>query len=378
MMKCMSYPLHIVCGQNLTIDEDVVKCLLRADPSISIKQDVNGDTPLSLLWKNTCRFRWTVSIIDGTTTYIDYIEENQSSWMTIISPLQFIRLSKLLIRASLMVLASSSDTSNDDIPHLDPDISEEDIPATDASVSIHDLCSICRLPPMIFQMSRTKEYNEVLKIVGNARTLDNEGRLPLHLAVQHRPTTFKFIPSYVPRSSRKTLIRHLIEEYPGGVFVRDNTGRLPLHYALLYGYLAEDDLLDLLRLYPDSLRIEDPITHLLPFMLVATKHLPMKLNPPVTTSTTISLPSSQENTPRPRMKVNRVDMTEVEDSSSSSMSSSQLTTDAKNGKENHWKDDHIRMTFYLLKLCPDVVHFSNSSSPSPTNNTEHGRATVIG
>jgi hypothetical protein len=32
-------------------------------------------------------------------------------------------------------------------------------------------------------------------------------------------------------------------------------------------------------------------------------------------------------------------------------------------EDHHWKDDHIRMTFHLLQLCPDVVHVSPKSFP---------------
>ncbi len=52
-MKCGSYPLHILTGQNLTIKEELLETLLRADPSVPFKDDINGDNPISLLWKNT-------------------------------------------------------------------------------------------------------------------------------------------------------------------------------------------------------------------------------------------------------------------------------------------------------------------------------------
>ncbi len=52
-MKCGSYPLHILTGQNLTIKEELLETLLHADPSVPFKDDVNGDNPISLLWKNT-------------------------------------------------------------------------------------------------------------------------------------------------------------------------------------------------------------------------------------------------------------------------------------------------------------------------------------
>lgn len=52
-MICGSYPLHILTGQNLTIKEELLETLLCADSSIPFKDDVNGDNPISLLWKNT-------------------------------------------------------------------------------------------------------------------------------------------------------------------------------------------------------------------------------------------------------------------------------------------------------------------------------------
>lgn len=52
-MRCGCYPLHILTGQNLTINEKLLETLLCADSSIPFKDDVNGDNPISLLWKNT-------------------------------------------------------------------------------------------------------------------------------------------------------------------------------------------------------------------------------------------------------------------------------------------------------------------------------------
>lgn len=52
-MVCGSYPLHLLTGQNLTIKEELLETLLSADPSIPFKDDINGDNPISLLWKNT-------------------------------------------------------------------------------------------------------------------------------------------------------------------------------------------------------------------------------------------------------------------------------------------------------------------------------------
>lgn len=52
-MECGSYPLHLLTGQNLTIKEELIETLLSADPRIPFVDDINGDNPISLLWKNT-------------------------------------------------------------------------------------------------------------------------------------------------------------------------------------------------------------------------------------------------------------------------------------------------------------------------------------
>ena len=392
--RCGSYPLHVVCGQNLTIDERVVELLLQADPSVTTKEDKHGDTPLSLLWKNACRFRWTLSIMDTTKPYIDYIEENQSSWMTIISPFQFIRLSKLLLCWSLSTTIESKGTS--EISRCGGKKSNEDVFLdeinVDSNVNIHDLCTINRLPPIIYQMMKTKQYNDVLKVVGNARTFDDEGRLPLHIAVQVRPATYQFVPDFVPKSVRKTLIQHLLEDYPEAVYVQDNTGRLPIHYALHSGVCIEDDLLSLLRLYPDSLRVQDPVTHLFPFMLVAAKHQKQQRDQgqqhhslPNVSQQLISICRASiggRAIPQTMSSVYGVLGDGEFDSASTSSSPQRVSspvptagittssvTQIEEEQDNHWKDDHIRMTFHLLQLCPDVVHLSSSlpgflSSPS--------------
>mmetsp|Transcript_54167 Transcript_54167/g.131446 ORF Transcript_54167/g.131446 Transcript_54167/m.131446 type:complete len:625 (+) Transcript_54167:171-2045(+) len=391
--RCGSYPLHVVCGQNLTIDERVVELLLHSDRSVALEEDKHGDTPLSLLWKNTCRFRWTLSIMDTTKPYIDYIEENQSSWMTIISPFQFIRLSKLLIYWSLSTnveKTNASDTGCGGGKKSDEDVLFDGI-NTDSYVTIHDLCSINRLPPMIYQMTKAKPYNDVLKVVGNARTFDDEGRLPLHVAVQVRPSTYHFVPDFVPESARKSLIQHLLEEYPEAVYVLDNTGRLPIHYALHSGVCIEDDLLSLLRLYPDSLRIQDPVTHLLPFMLVAANHQQHQYQQhhclPNVSKQLISICTAStgehaipQTMPNGSGVLDDDELDAASTPSSAQRVSSQVTpagiTSSSNKRteeeqDHHWKDDHIRMTFHLLQLCPDVVHLSSSLSgilPSPSSN----------
>lgn len=101
-MKCGSYPLHVMCGHNLTIKIDVLSSLLRAAPHVAIEEDINGDNPLSLLWKNVLRFRWAVSLEQGRND-ISYIDGGLS-WMAVITPGRFIGPSKDLFCSELLIL----------------------------------------------------------------------------------------------------------------------------------------------------------------------------------------------------------------------------------------------------------------------------------
>lgn len=93
--------------------------------------------------------------------------------------------------------------------------------------------------------------------------------LPLQYAVQTKPATFRFVPDYLKCEYRKTLVGLLLEQYPKSAMVADGKGRLPLHYALEKSYLDENDLLTLVKLYPESLHFQDPVSRLYPCMLVA-------------------------------------------------------------------------------------------------------------
>jgi len=318
-MICGSYPLHILTGQNLTINEDLLETLLYADSSIPFKDDVNGDNPISLLWKNTLRFRWAISVMEGAT-FIDYIDNNDCSWIAVITPHQFIEFSLLMAGAALRNQKKSGNTSRTSVN------------------KIHDLYRIPRCPPMLLRLLRSPEYNALFGVHGTAYTFDDHGMLPIHHAVQNPPVTYKFVPSSLKLHREKSLVEMLLEENPGGVRVADDTGRLPLHYALDIGCLLERDLLALIRLYPGSLRIRDPITGLLPFMLASINHK---------RTATYNSPNSS--------------VTEVKEEkiSSSLLNTSESVVSrmasAAGRCQAEWKRDHLETSYLLLMMCPDAM-----------------------
>lgn len=322
-MRCGSYPLHILTGQNLTIKEELLETLLRADPSIPFKDDVNGDNPISLLWKNTLRFRWAISVMNGAT-FIDYIKKDDCSWMAIITPHQFIQYSLRMAGAALQHQNFQQNSGRESVN------------------TIHDLCRIPRCPPMLFRLLQSPEYKAQFGIQGSAYSIDEQGMLPIHHVVQTPPVTYRFVPAFLESQCKKSLVEMLLEEYPESVKIADHNGRLPLHYALESGCVSERDLMLLIQLYPDSLRIEDPKNGLLPFMLVSKNHT--------------RIAESKAFHHRDLENKQEIPGLMCED-----------TEKDEGAKKFHgdkyqaaWKRDHVKMTYLLLMLCPDAIS-SNSA-----------------
>jgi ankyrin repeat protein len=320
-MNCGSYPLHVLTGQNATIQQHALESLVLADPTVVRKEDINGDNPLSLLWKNTLRFRWAIDVMEGST-YIDYIrEDDRCSCITIIPPGKYMVFSRLMILAALGRAVSNTTIKND--------------------ITFHELCSIPRCPPLLFWLARSSKYNALLRIVGDVHSVDDQGMLPLHHAVQQRPVSYRFVPEYLKPQSRKTLVGLLLEEYPESAMVVDSNGRLPLHYALESGYLKESDLLTLVKLHPDSLRVQDPLSGLYPFMLVASQSTRQTIEETANFcclstdakvfGSTRSMPGKQAN----------------------------FTTTMETEAEYEWKKENVCISFLLLLLCPEAVQFQN-------------------
>ncbi|VEU43432.1 unnamed protein product [Pseudo-nitzschia multistriata] len=254
--------------------------------------------------------------------FIDYIKDDDYSWMAVITPYRFLKFSLLMASAAL-------------------DEDHETDMLKSRFHSIHHLCRIPRCPPMLLRLLQSAGYNELFGFDGNAFTFDENGMLPIHYAVQSPPVSYKFVPSYLQATDHKSLVQILLEENPNGVKVADDQGRLPLHYALDSGRLLEKDVLALVRLYPDSLRIRDPKTGLLPFMLVAT------------------------NTSRTSVYTDMVLSSAFIGDSEQELLQSCLRNDFEKLKrvisrspvryQAQWKRDHVSMSFLLLLLYPDVI-----------------------
>jgi hypothetical protein len=257
-------------------------------------------------------------------SFIDYIKNDDCAWMAVITPCQFIRFSLLMAEAALQEHDDGFDTEQDKVE------------------TIHDLCRIPRCPPMLLRLLQSPEYSTLFGISGSAHSFDEHGMLPIHHAVQNPPVTFKFVPSSLKSCRQKSLVEILLEENPAGVRVADVKGRLPLHYALDSGCISGKDILELVRLYPSSLRIEDPKTGLYPFMLVSNykdRTAKFKIHQPV-----VSEKEEEQKllNLRQRNPASAINSTIYE---------------AAGRYHSEWKTDHVQMTYMLLMLCPDAIHF---------------------
>jgi Ankyrin repeat len=306
-MNCGSCPLHILTGQSKTINEKALRLLVNADPAVILNEDINGDNPVSLLWKNTLRFRWAISIMEGAS-HVDYIDrKNAASWMAITTPYKYIRCTLTMMRALY----------------------------GRENVTIHDLCSLPRCPPMLLMLAMMPDYDEDFYLDGSVYSMDEHGRLPLHYAVQSAPVNYKCVPDYLKQSYYRSLVSILLEKYPDAAAVKDNFGRLPLHYALENGCMQECDLMNLVDLYPASLKVQDPVSGLYPFMLVAQTRRDATLS-------SLSFGMGVDRHIFPGTSSSETDAEE---------DVSQLD------RYMDWKRDHVRMSFLLLSLCPETLQY---------------------
>ena len=259
--------------------------------------------------------------MEGATS-IEYIKNDDCSWMAVITPYKFIEFALLMAGTALQQRDNSESTCRPIV------------------TTIHDLCRIPRCPPMLVQLLQLPEYKTMYAFSGTAHTVDEHGMLPIHHAVQNPPVTYKFVPSAIKSKHHKSLVGILLEQNPNGVKIADNDGRLPLHYALDSGCLLGRDVFKLVELYPDSLRIEDPVTGLLPFMLASKQHgrMPIcnSLHQPFCENVEHKLLCSGNK--KPTWTENKLSL-------------------IGNRYQAEWKRDHVKMSYFLLLLCPDVISF---------------------
>jgi len=93
---------------------------------------------------------------------------------------------------------------------------------------------------------------------------DEDNRLPLHIAAA--------APLYIKQpfeSHSDPVICKLASTFPDGALEVDKEGRLPLHIALDHHKTWNDGVSRLLQLHPQTARVCDPKTRLYPFMLAA-------------------------------------------------------------------------------------------------------------
>jgi ankyrin repeat protein len=249
-MHCGSYPLHILCGHNVTIRLEVLRALLEADPTIVLRDDKNGDNPLSLLWKNVLRCRWASSMERGET--VKYYPDDPS-WISVITPDRYVEYSLLLIKAARSCTDQYKIFSPSGNRYYD----------RTKPVTLHEVCGMARCPPLLIRivLAHPSCVNGT-----TSSTLEDCGMLPIHRAACAVPVTDRFVPHDIPLTS---VIELLLTSNPNSAAIVDSSGRLPLHYALEHGRVSEPDLLCVLRAYPEALRVLDPISLLYPFMMVA-------------------------------------------------------------------------------------------------------------
>jgi hypothetical protein len=95
------------------------------------------------------------------------------------------------------------------------------------------------------------------------RTRDVSDSLPLHIAVQ---LPFDPARAIIVLEYPEAVIEFLLYEYPEAAGIADGQGRLPLHIAMEHGLPCADLLLDA---EPRALETRCMVTHMYPFQLAA-------------------------------------------------------------------------------------------------------------
>lgn len=282
-MRTGTYPLHVATGHSLTINPQVIDALVQADPWVCWKEDIKGDTPLSLLWKNVLRFRWAqqwelsgivpecidCSLSTSATTSVDTScldpnkkkQKRSSFWMTVIAPDQFRDMALTMVQ-----------------------------PWKGGPITWHTICRAPRFPPLLLRLLLEPSQRKYVPH-GSFWDVDELGRLPLHCAAGAPAVSLDLLPLELGTArllqrndsadettnsnggSIVSVLRLTLQVAPGAASIMDDTGSLPLHYALRRqsAIPSGSDIVALIRAYPDSLSVQDPITYLYPAQQLASR-----------------------------------------------------------------------------------------------------------
>ena len=236
-----SYPLHVSMANNLTIQSQVLEDLLDADPTVVLEEDVAGDNPVSLLYKNVLRFRWARDWV--TQDVIPESMVGDSSWMTVISPDQFRDY-------SLSMIAAASQGKGEY-----------------CNLSWHDICSFPRCSPLLIKVLEMEMPRLALL------EPDKNGCLPLHCVAKAPSISNESIPSYILEECSSTL-ELVMRLEPRAAVVADHDGKFPLHHALENPTITCQVIEQLMEISPvEALMTPDRNTGLLPFQAAAVRRV---------------------------------------------------------------------------------------------------------
>jgi hypothetical protein len=292
-MKCGSYPIHVACANNVCIRDGLWRSLIETDPVVILKEDIHGDNPLSLFWKNVLRFSWARRTESGQRIVC---RDGDLSHRSLITPERYWRYSLFLVKHAKSVVHCR----------------QLQLHSFSQVVTIHDMVAMPRCPPLLVRLAL---WNPMW--AGDATTRDVvSGKLALHCAAAAKPFDASYMPPHARNVVPKSVIEILLEANPRSAHVKDNSGRIPLHYAIESGVASAADLFLLWNAYPGGMRVQDPITKLYPFMLLVTR---------VVSQNPIAGPCRISNF-----------LSEL---------------------EQPWKTNQVDTAFLMLRRCPEVVTY---------------------
>eukprot|EP00977_Amphora_coffeiformis_P022988 scaffold12027_cov168-Amphora_coffeaeformis.AAC.2 len=169
-----SFPLHISMANSLTLEQEVLQDLLVVDPSVVYEEDVDGDNPVSLLYKNVLRFRWARNWVTRSMSP-NAADLTSQSWMTVITPDQFLSF------CTAMIIAAQGNGS------------------IHGNITWHSICAFPRCPPLLIKILEQKMSTDSLL------QQDEESCTPLHYAAKAAAMSQASIPQHILKESESTL-----------------------------------------------------------------------------------------------------------------------------------------------------------------------------
>lgn len=212
--------------------EPIVRAMLTKAPEACLVSDRGGVTPLS----TACH--QYVKSVRKVQEYHELSKKATKMWKIVC----------LLLKASYLGTVVEEDEAE-----VDGNGSKE-WRVLHAALAVSKKISV---PLVVVQTALSQHPEQVFEV-------DKEGRFPLSLALEGASGS-----GSIQSGVRDEVARLVLDADPDAAGKQDRNGRYPLSVVAASGAVGRDVAREVMRAFPDALRVPDPSTRLMPFMLAA-------------------------------------------------------------------------------------------------------------